>query len=68
LKHEDKIALITSVNKKLEKERIDQKVLDFIDNPSNSLRNLNDLQEWKTKISIIGSEDAILASEIVSFL
>ncbi|RGB32168.1 hypothetical protein C1646_670326 [Rhizophagus diaphanus] len=80
LKHEDKIALMKSFNKKLEKERIDQKVLDFIDNPSNSLviiynficyfvkRNLNDLQEWKTKISTIGSEDAILASEIISFL
>ncbi|CAI2189107.1 3456_t:CDS:10, partial [Funneliformis geosporum] len=67
LKHEDKIALMKSFNKKLEKERIDQKVLDFIDNPSNSLRNLNDLQEWKTKISTIGSEDAILASEIISF-
>ncbi|CAG8670851.1 21803_t:CDS:10, partial [Gigaspora rosea] len=30
-------------------------------------RNLNDLQEWKTKLSTICSEDAILASEIISF-
>ncbi|CAG8457452.1 12401_t:CDS:2 [Funneliformis caledonium] len=30
-------------------------------------RNLTDLQEWRTKLSTIGFEDTILASEIISF-
>lgn len=68
LKHEDKTALMKSFNKKLDKEKIDTKVLEFIDNPSNNLKSLNDLQKWKTQLSTIGSEDAILASEVISFL
>ena len=50
MKHEDKIALMKSFNKKLEKERIDQKVLDFIDNPSNSLVISNDFICYFVKV------------------
>ncbi|CAJ0907972.1 3679_t:CDS:2 [Entrophospora sp. SA101] len=68
LKTNDKSKLIRLCQKKLLREKIDKKVLDFFQKLPINLRTLNDLRKWELELESFGSEDGKLASQIVSFL
>ncbi|CAG8592120.1 14371_t:CDS:2, partial [Acaulospora colombiana] len=68
LKTPDYAQLFNRSKKKLCKDSIDKEVQDLLHDGCGQIRSLNDLKLWKSKFSVLKSEDSQLAVGVIEFL